>query len=923
MQGSMSGINRFLSRRDRRSGSHNQKDAKSTEPRPVSRQFDGAFCADDLKKKPDKDEEKKVKALTQRLHQLGIENLAERQIEYALRSRNIGGDSEKALQLLLLFEDSWEGIIKPYSADKKMLGAENREAVTCFLDALLFAMFARLESFEAMLYNTFNDKHRKNLAALLRLWVNLLRTGRLVTTDITKQIQEALANCGWEEARKLHQQDASEAFTFITGKLELPLLTLKMDIYHTGKEDAADDHKFVNERLLEVAIPPPPEDGSPITLEDCLEHYFNNRIEVKRHLQRRNTLERVREDKDLEAKSESKGDMTQIETIELSEPSTPLSPAASTRPISARTRADSIFSQSEKKKPDEETLPDFKRRKSSLRKEVLMPAWQFFSLIPWYTDNAPTSDAQVAAHFSKQRPVLGICLKRYTCTPRGTATKLSTQIDIPLEIALPHFVSDDRMEEEGPLFGNFKLSLQSVVCHRGLAVDSGHYIALVKGETIRRRPTASTDRNESSEEDEEDTQWLQFDDLARERVKLIDIDKALREESPYLLFYQVQPIDEDLARGNPPSYSEATDTKDEEESLLANTSSESLVEVKKPIPINNHNNNDPKALDHILSAPEPKASRISIELPDFNSSDNKRGRSSTEDPLRRGSIVFVEKVVGDNEDAKSSLTTATLPTTAPTTPADESRTSWLGTSRRGSKASNGNSSVSRSSKSRPSSQSGEGNRLSLTMSRLTGRISRDKLLGSGAANNTNPAISISPGPIAATAPAPSSTTIAQPHDRTAATDFAGRTPEKEDAAPVVEIAEVDPASRSRSSTTATTPAMLTPAASSAALVPPTINSAASSSPGRLEVNAAATTLGEKETPAARKSVEVERSVGGTPRKSGEIVRLKEGGKEVGKETGKEKEGGKKGSVMRSRSRHLEKKKAKATGERPDRECAVM
>ena len=127
-----------------------------------------------------------MKAIIQRLHHLGIEHTTERQIEYVLRSRSIGGDSDKAFQLLVLFEDSWEGIIKPYNPDRKMLGAENRESVTCFLDALLFAMFARLGSFEAMLYNTFTDRDRKNLAALLRLWVNLLRTGRLITTDIVR-----------------------------------------------------------------------------------------------------------------------------------------------------------------------------------------------------------------------------------------------------------------------------------------------------------------------------------------------------------------------------------------------------------------------------------------------------------------------------------------------------------------------------------------------------------------------------------------------------------------------------------------------------------------------------------------------------------------------------------------------------------------
>lgn len=67
-----------------------------------------------------------------------------------------------------------------------------------------------------------------------------------------------------------------------------------MDIFHTGKEEVNDDHKFVNERLLEVAVPEDPGDGSAITLEDCLETYFNNRIEVRRYLERRNTLQPLR-----------------------------------------------------------------------------------------------------------------------------------------------------------------------------------------------------------------------------------------------------------------------------------------------------------------------------------------------------------------------------------------------------------------------------------------------------------------------------------------------------------------------------------------------------------------------------------------------------------------------------------------------------
>ena len=91
---------------------------------------------------------------------------------------------DKAYELITLLQESEEGIIKSYNPNIKMLGAINRQGVTCYLDALLFAMFARLGSFEAMLYDNFEDTPRKQLATLLRLWVNILRAGELVTVDI-------------------------------------------------------------------------------------------------------------------------------------------------------------------------------------------------------------------------------------------------------------------------------------------------------------------------------------------------------------------------------------------------------------------------------------------------------------------------------------------------------------------------------------------------------------------------------------------------------------------------------------------------------------------------------------------------------------------------------------------------------------------
>jgi hypothetical protein len=97
-------------------------------------------------------------------------------------------DPDKAFELILLANDSFEGILKEYNPHVKLLGAVNRNMTTCYLDALLFAMFARLDSFEAMLFDHFADEPRKKLAACLRLWVNLLRTGRLITVELVRRL---------------------------------------------------------------------------------------------------------------------------------------------------------------------------------------------------------------------------------------------------------------------------------------------------------------------------------------------------------------------------------------------------------------------------------------------------------------------------------------------------------------------------------------------------------------------------------------------------------------------------------------------------------------------------------------------------------------------------------------------------------------
>lgn len=472
--------------------------------------------------------------------------LKDAHIIWALRSYFARGSADSAYDFLMIVSDSSEFIIRDYDAQVRLLGSENREGVTCYLDSVLFSIFVKLDSFEAMLLKDFPDRPRARLGLLLRVWVNLLRSGKLITAEFAMLIQVALSDCGWTDAAEIRQQDASEAFTFITGKLELPLLTLKMDIYHTGKEDENDDHKYINERLLDVAIPELEEDKA-ITLEDCLEEYFNNRIEVRRYLERRATLQSTK------SREDTKKDSVHVESIELDEDSSPLTPLSgspsnisSIRP-SVRHRTPSIIQERflpDRSESDRSTLtmvdskgPLGRMRKGSVRREVVMPAWQFFSLIPWYTDNAPSSDAQVANHFSTKRPVLGICLKRYSVDSQGRASRLATKVDIPIEIGLPHFIQDDTRSPDAPLYGNFKLSLQSVVCHRGVSVNAGHYIAFARSTRPDRTGTISG---------EDSSYWLRFDDLATQaRITLADIQIALEQETPYLLFYQILPIDGD------------------------------------------------------------------------------------------------------------------------------------------------------------------------------------------------------------------------------------------------------------------------------------------------------------------------------------------------------------------------------------------
>ena len=285
--------------------------------------------------------------------------------------------------------------------------------------------------------------------------------------------------------------------------------------------------------------------------------------------------------------------------------------------------------------------------------------------------------------------------------PNGTAIRLNTYIDIPIEIGLPHFIQDDQMKDEGPLYGNFKLSLQSVVCHRGDSVDSGHYISLVKGTSPNTYPMGSSS-SQSRTEDSADASnhWMRFDDLASERITLVDIEQALKDESPYLLFYQILPIESDAGTSDdnaPPSYA----------------NSEHFKEIGR-------GGSPPLGL-----APSPsqraRLSRPSLEItvPDT---------SRAVDPATRQSVAYSDST-GTEDDTHRLRPSSS---SAATTPKDDDGGSSFSFSRRGSKRSKGGS------QNRNDNQISDARRISATVYRLAGKISRDKLVDDSNAGDLDP-----------------------------------------------------------------------------------------------------------------------------------------------------------------------------------------
>jgi len=305
-------------------------------------------------------------------------------------------------------------------------------------------------------------------------------------------------------------------------------------------------------------------------------------------------------------------------------------------------------------------------------------------------------------------------------TEQGVPKRQNTHIDIPDSLRLPHFMAlDDAAEQETDgLSEEYKLVLQSVVCHRGDSLHSGHYIAFA-----RVAPKLLTDNRRHDHDpppDYEEAQWVRFDDLATDdRVSPVDdINQSLREEMPYLLFYQIVPMVDvtttstDGSVTEPPSYNDsAVNVPDR----VGTPPAEVKTDRPEGISVSTSDYFD-SSTTLVHTGPTIRFSS-EIERPvRLSLDDDPTSVHLQVDNSRRGSVAFSE----------STAVTPSVNSEAPSpvvTPQDESTANRL--SRAAAKF------TKTGSKSRPTSQAGEG-RMSLTMSRLGGlmvRSSKDPLSG--------------------------------------------------------------------------------------------------------------------------------------------------------------------------------------------------
>ncbi|KAG2208664.1 hypothetical protein INT47_007762, partial [Mucor saturninus] len=411
-------------------------------------------------------------------------------------------DFKKAMIDLIDYEEASHGILKepPTSSNIKLLGAENDGGTSCYIDALLFAMYISNTTFDPLLtYDIPVDNDSKiKLQTLMRLFVNKLRKGHFINADFVHWFRKVLQEADWvceDTAGHWTQGDSSELFMFITETFELPYLPFQVRLFHGANKDTSDD-RVTTERTLSLSIPKAADNdemNENIQLQDILVDCFYNSIitDVQRQVSYEHSiLENV-------ASSPSIGTVLQ-DTMKLEKDSK------------------SIVS---------ELQPQGEQ-------EIAVTAWQVLELLPFYSgisESGNTIDTQFNSSFPDTHMILPIVLKRYEYDACGGTTKLKRRVEIPITIDFNKFINQNADDPMCPTCGHlvdWTLHFKSAVCHKGNSLNSGHYISYARMEDV-----------------EGETYWLKFDDMNRDsRVSVLGQTTGMFEDlsqNAYIIFYEL------------------------------------------------------------------------------------------------------------------------------------------------------------------------------------------------------------------------------------------------------------------------------------------------------------------------------------------------------------------------------------------------
>ncbi|KAF9940831.1 hypothetical protein BGZ67_006682 [Mortierella alpina] len=359
-------------------------------------------------------------------------------------------DIDQTLQYCQDLVQAVQGTLMPVQQETKLNGAVNDQMTSCYIDALLFAMFARLSAFEGLLNVNLDAEddsdsdgsgeveesrreeerqedllHTHRLQTWLRMFVNQLRSGRLIQAHVVKELRQHMYSCGWhcpgphDPPGSSRQEDSSELFMFLTEKLHLPYLPLEQRLLH-GAKMSADDDKVITERMLQISIsrPESPTQGlSPTKQESAFSRFLSPKSSWPSSknssqdpgqspyeiLSLENLLEQHFYDSTL----------TGIRRLVSSGTGAPLSPGV----------------------------------------EVPVSAWQVLELLPFYSSS--NEQGGIIRASQSQYPadvvILPLILKRYSIGPDMQARRISTPVDIPRRIDFSRFVNPQSTQSPAPL----------------------------------------------------------------------------------------------------------------------------------------------------------------------------------------------------------------------------------------------------------------------------------------------------------------------------------------------------------------------------------------------------------------------------------------------------------------------------------------